>query len=181
MTAIKGLLSWVRRKAIIFILLVLALVAHQLLLPTWRSHSDLGSAVKRLRQGDGSLANTSRTLIDRANARTTEAQRLSAVMLDRQIAETEAARQQAAKAATAISRRPSRAEHKQSSKIGVRVSQRRLRRDRSSCFATFAARSTRDDPAKVSLRPCGDIQRSCGRRSHSTGPHVPRSRGDQAT
>ena len=97
MTAIKGLLGWVRRKAIIFILLVLALVAHQLLLPTWRSHSDLGSAVKRLRQGDGSLANTLHTLIDRANARTTEAQRLSAVMLDRQITETEAARQQAAK------------------------------------------------------------------------------------
>ena len=98
MDAVGRVFGWLARKAIVFVALVGALIIHQLLLPTWRSHQDLRDEVARLRAGEQVLARSTRDLIGRSNGDVARAQQLSAASLDRRIAAAQSARQSAAAA-----------------------------------------------------------------------------------
>lgn len=89
--------GWLGRKAIVFVALVAALIAHQLLLPTWQSHRKLGEEVARLRDGGAVLKQQARALIDAANREAAGAQRLSVLSLDARIGAAEQARARAAR------------------------------------------------------------------------------------
>ncbi len=87
MTAIKRLFGWLGRKAILYVLLVAALIAHQFLLPSWRSHGEFRREVRLLQAGTPSIDSFTRGLVDEANKAVVAAQNESVAALDKRIAE----------------------------------------------------------------------------------------------
>lgn len=101
MTIIKGLVGWIGRRGALFLLLVAALVVHQLWSRSAVTFNDLRATVATLEEGARGMPAFTAAAIDRGNGALADAQRRSAAELDRRIVEAEKARNQGAAACRA--------------------------------------------------------------------------------